>query len=382
MEKSKAEKMQPGASDQKILLFCPYCGAELSEDSVYCKTCGNKVKQSVSAPDAYVRSNFEHTEVERPQTTQRKTVFDGEVHKCPNCGETLDSFVAHCPSCGYELRGAAATLSVNQLYQELSCATSTEQKTTIIRNYPIPNAKEDIIEFMILASSNISGEDVHEIFEAWVAKFEQTYQKAQITLQNDASFTQIKEIYEKTEKAILVGKLTHTTVSAGNMVTRYFKFMPNPIFAIVVVLLVIFNVIRLVNGTFAAIDIIFDVIILAVAYGITEKGKKIPNKERGSSIIRSGAKVAAPEDKVPMARIPVSVANGTTANYAVVESLFLQAGFTNVKTIALRDLTFGFTKKVGSVDTITIGGKDLSLYFRRKFNANIPVIITYHSMRS
>ena len=42
----------------------------------------------------------------------------------------------------------------------------------MIRNFPIPNAKEDIIEFMILASSNILGEDERDIYVAWIVKFE------------------------------------------------------------------------------------------------------------------------------------------------------------------------------------------------------------------
>ena len=58
------------------------------------------------------------------------------------------------------------------------------------------------------------------------------------------------------------------------MITTYFKFMPNPVFAVVLILLLIFNLVRLFNGDFAGLDIIFDAIILAATYGITNKKNK------------------------------------------------------------------------------------------------------------
>lgn len=238
------------------MAFCVNCGEKIKDNSKFCTNCGQVV--------------IPH----KKPTEERKSAFDGEVHKCPNCGEILNSFSPNCPSCGYELRDSAATNSVQRLYWELNKATSIEQKTLIIRNYPIPNAKEDIIEFMILASTNISGESEKSIFEAWVAKFEQTYQKANITLKNDSAFAQIQEIYEKAEKTITMEKISHTTSSAGNMVSKYFKSMPNPVFAVVLILLLIFNVIRLIKGDFAGLDIIFDAIILGATYGITNKKNK------------------------------------------------------------------------------------------------------------
>lgn len=65
----------------------------------------------------------------------------------------------------------------------------------MIRNFPIPNTKEDIIEFMILASSNILGEDERDIYEAWLAKFEQAYQKALILFAGDPDIVRIQQIY-------------------------------------------------------------------------------------------------------------------------------------------------------------------------------------------
>lgn len=238
------------------MAFCVNCGQPLNEGAKFCTNCGSTVTPH------------------KKEENEHKEHFDGKIHKCPNCGEIIDSFTINCPSCGYELRDSSATNSVQRLYWELNRAFSIEQKTMMIRNYPIPNAKEDIVEFMILASSNISGEPEKSIFEAWVAKFEQAYQKAQMTLKNDAAFTQIEEIYQKTEKTITMEKISHTTSTAGNMITKYFKSMPNPVFAVVLVLLLIFNIIRLFSGEFAGLDIVFDAIILGATYGITNKKNK------------------------------------------------------------------------------------------------------------
>lgn len=338
--------------------FCVNCGQEIKEGSKFCTNCGSAV--------------IPHQKLEN---NERKTFYDGEIRKCPNCGEIIDSFVVNCPSCGYELRGSTATSSVQRLYWELNRAATIEQKILVIRNYPIPNAKEDIIEFMILASSNISGEADNGVFEAWIAKFGQAYQKAKITLQNDSAFTQIQEIYEKTEKTIALGKISHSTANAGNMVKTYFRAMPNPVFAIIVVFLVIFNLIRLFNGQFAGIDIIFDAVVLSVAYNLTEKKAKKAKRE-------SRASESASETYEGKIKVPRAIIKGTSENYFVIETMFVQAGFRNVRSVPLNDLILGVKNRPGTVDKITINGKELLSYFRRKFDADVLIVITYHSMRS
>lgn len=372
--------------------FCMNCGQEVKDGTRFCTNCGSEIVPQT-----------------KPENNEEKTRYDGKIRKCPNCGEVINSFTVHCPSCGYELRDSSAADSVQGLYSELHSAESVEQKTLAIRNYPIPNAKEDIVEFMILTSSNISGEADKNIFEAWVAKFEQVYQKAQMTLQNDPAFTQIQKIYKKTKKNIVLEKILHTMAEIRNIITGYFKAMPNPVFTIVLVLLVIFNLILLFRGQFTGIAIILDVIILKVAYDITAKKGKKTNPENAALTAAQEAdvpkadapevnvskadmqevnvpKAVVPETGVPKVadvckvKIPSAVLNGISENYAVIENLFVQAGFTNVRTIPLNDLTFGIMNKPGTIDDITINGKELPR-FKRKFDSDAFVVITYHSLR-
>lgn len=167
------------------MAFCSNCGHQLADGAKFCFECGTPVAVINTTPNE-----------------QRKTVYDGTVHKCPQCNEVLDSFVTVCPSCGYELRGTTATSAVKEFSTKLNNAASDKQKANIIRSFPIPNTKEDIFEFMILASSNIDEHPSKDIFNAWIAKFEQCYSKAKLSFKQDSDFNKIHSIYEETLQEI------------------------------------------------------------------------------------------------------------------------------------------------------------------------------------
>ena len=138
------------------MAFCINCGNPIVDGAKFCHNCG--------ASQTGTTNN-----------TQRKTVYEGEIHKCPNCGETIDSFTPKCPSCGFEFRGVKPVSSVQELSIRLanidqqrrfnnrrkSVFNSREpdeidkQKIDLISTFPIPNTKEDLYEFIILAASNI-----------------------------------------------------------------------------------------------------------------------------------------------------------------------------------------------------------------------------------
>lgn len=159
--------------------YCTNCGQELAEGARYCTNCGKPVDSNDGS-------------------TQRKSSYAGEIHKCPSCGEVLNAFVTTCPSCGYELRSSNVTSRVNELAMKLEQVKSPEQKDDLIRNFYIPNTKEDICEFFILAVSNIKAED--DCADAWLAKLEQAYQKARLSFGNDSSFSEISKLYESITK--------------------------------------------------------------------------------------------------------------------------------------------------------------------------------------
>ena len=191
--------------------FCSKCGKQLAEDAKFCSECGAKV-------------------VENNNSTQRKVVYEGEIHKCPNCGEVLESFVAKCPTCGYELRGKKASNSVKEFAIKLSATETDSAKVVLIKNFPIPNTKEDIFEFMILAASNFeeyyskSEDRQKEVSMAWISKIEQGYQKAKILFGDDQDFLQIKRIYDQTCKKIDVSVKKDKRNTILNLMLRTIGF--------------------------------------------------------------------------------------------------------------------------------------------------------------
>lgn len=200
--------------------FCPYCATKLDNGAHFCKNCGKPVSISAQGTPS---PKYEE------KIYERENVYDGQIHKCPNCGEVLESFASNCPACGIELRGAKASGSVREfalkleaieaqrkyeksfgvfdlLFQMYRISKTDEQKISLIKNFSVPNTKEDILEFMILATSNIdmsvydspsSGDAAAKAKnEAWNAKIKQVYAKAKSTYRSDPDFFKIQELYD------------------------------------------------------------------------------------------------------------------------------------------------------------------------------------------
>jgi len=157
----------------------------------------------------------EQTPESQPQMKSNK---EGEMKKCPSCGAPVPSFTLKCAECGYEFRNTDSTRTVKDFYHDLKKA-KLEEKSTVIANFPIPNNKEDLIEFLTLAIGN-SGElsleernsyiknaftgtfkpELHfkeSEIKAWQAKAEAAIMKAKILFANDeALLLQIKKFEE------------------------------------------------------------------------------------------------------------------------------------------------------------------------------------------
>lgn len=200
--------------------FCINCGREIPEDAKFCDGCGTPTKISTSA--------------------ERKFTFEGEIHKCPNCGEVLKSFELNCPACGYELRGVKASSAVKEFALKLEAVESRreyekprglftvfdaqqrvsktdEQKISLIKSFSVPNTKEDMLEFMILATSSMNmrtydsantnvSKSEKEVNAAWFSKVQQVYEKAKRTYSTDGIFTEIKALYDSCNEEIKKSK--------------------------------------------------------------------------------------------------------------------------------------------------------------------------------
>lgn len=225
------------------MAFCINCGQELAEGAKFCANCGKAVTGEST-------------------TSQRKTVYEGNLHKCPNCGEVLNSFVTNCPTCGHEIRDTQGVSSVRQLAIKLEQLESKrppkkgtniftqtfsggtqlqsidEQKIDLIRNFSIPNTKEDVLEFIVLAAANIDlkvyGLDSsryqmldparRELSDAWLAKLEQADQKAEIMFGHTQEYLSMRNVYENKMKAIKKQKLQIVWLIAGVLGSLFVMF--------------------------------------------------------------------------------------------------------------------------------------------------------------
>ena len=163
------------------MAYCSNCGNEIKDGSKFCDSCGN--------------------EVQRNEKEKQKA----KIMNCPQCGAIINTFLSKCESCGTEFRGLDVSQSIKEFAQKLSEIDSDKQRLNLIKEFPIPNTKEDIMEYMILASSNIGykddlykDEEAEAYEEAWMTKFLQGYQKAKLVFANDRDFSKIQKMYENT----------------------------------------------------------------------------------------------------------------------------------------------------------------------------------------
>lgn len=167
----------------------------------------------------------------------QKSTTKSKPYKCPNCGATLKSFNSSCPYCDSELREIKASTSLEEFSKGLQKIKSRpfpkfEEKESLLKkaigsdfksndaksefkrecesqrddeiasyinNYPIPNSKEDLTEFMILVTANIdlNTESDDVVQKAWLLKMDQIMTKAKLSIKNSEDLSVITQIYDE-----------------------------------------------------------------------------------------------------------------------------------------------------------------------------------------
>lgn len=166
------------------------------------------------------------------EQVQKKSEKYGDLKKCPACGSSIQSLSAICPDCGHEFRNIENVNSIKEFfidYQKIEDSvhvTKTggllgfvddsegkrqkqvfSKKQEFIMHFPIPNSKEDILEFLMMAvplampakkggfglikkfSANFGDDEnknwTHKIAEVWLQKCEQIIMKAHFSMKED-----------------------------------------------------------------------------------------------------------------------------------------------------------------------------------------------------
>lgn len=116
-------------------------GVDLAELEIYINSLLQKRQRELNE-----KKNAEHSALEK----QKKQEY-GKV--CPACGRQVRSLALNC-ECGYEFKTERRESSVKSLSDKLSKETNKKQFEQILTLFPVPNTKEDIMEFLALATPN------------------------------------------------------------------------------------------------------------------------------------------------------------------------------------------------------------------------------------
>lgn len=208
--------------------FCTKCGGKLEDGDVFCGVCGAAAPlASISvdeADDAGAEAEAQEPEPRReaeevdpvseegPESIPEPSPRESQIKHCPACGEIvgLNDFV--CGACGHELRRVTDG-SINELYcrlEALEAGRSNDEsknadgvsrtdalKANAIRYFPIPNTKQDLLEFLVMAKANSQeGDKEYEevVLDAWKSKFDQAYDKAEALFGEDEDFSKFEKI--------------------------------------------------------------------------------------------------------------------------------------------------------------------------------------------
>lgn len=174
---------------------CFKCGRLLEDNAKFCGYCGT------------------------PCLDKQEIISEKEFNgACPKCGAKIDSSQTICPFCGYEFKSNGSHISSKQFSNLLNVAATFEDKISLIKTYAIPNTKEEILEFAILASLNIEEpkyqlsndeevindkyNDEQKLNNAWISKLEQVYLKARLVIKDTREFKEVECLYNEKVKAI------------------------------------------------------------------------------------------------------------------------------------------------------------------------------------
>lgn len=149
----------------------------------------------------------------------------GHMKKCPSCGAPAEPMATSCGSCGHHYSGLESVGSVTKLHEDLQRIEREEReekrpgalgglmdkfdggnssdqqiderikkrKASLISSFPVPNTKEDILEFLALAVPE-AGKKPNvfmrmtasgTLYKAWVGKAEQVVMKARFSMKDD-----------------------------------------------------------------------------------------------------------------------------------------------------------------------------------------------------
>lgn len=208
------------------MAYCPNCGTKLVDGDVFCGNCGKRIEAAATPCEPV----FSQAPTEERESPTKETKPKSGITRCPACGEIVDKNAVICPSCGFGIRdvadGSIALLSQkldlieskrpqNRNSDSHTTTAADERKISLIRSWPIPTNKDDLIEFAAMASGNCiappndymyrTAEDA--LADAWRSKFDQAYVKAEHLFGDSEDFALLEELKTDIQKRAFISRL-------------------------------------------------------------------------------------------------------------------------------------------------------------------------------
>jgi DnaJ-domain-containing protein 1 len=173
---------------------------------------------------------------------------EGDLKKCPSCGAPVQSFKPTCSDCGHEFTNTQANSTLLKLLEQIEKINNKEittpqilkgalgeqakknqidqeknkLKSELIENFPIPNTREDILEFLAYSLSKGKDNSYMSYFGdgystsgAWRKKAEEVIIKSKIMFKNDNAFFKQLENYEIDFKSSIKSRNRVRNLSIG-----------------------------------------------------------------------------------------------------------------------------------------------------------------------
>lgn len=221
------------------------------------------------------------------------TVVKPQIRKCPACGAILTSFSTVCPECGAELAGVKASGALEKFTDRLfeieggrnyedeakskvGCGTiilwilfypiaityylikyivamnsepkfdgTDKRKQDLILNTPVPNSKEDLLEFIIFCATRVEALPLMKLLKPssinvigwnkiWMKKLDALQIKAKIAMKND------QESWKEASRVIAEAQ---EKVDSNNSGIKKFRNIGLGIFGVYILLIILGSII-------------------------------------------------------------------------------------------------------------------------------------------
>ena len=172
---------------------CPSCAAVLQSFQTKCDDCGHEFRnieaigssqklfdllQSATLRNSQAISEHEEQKNKKLELLSQKHNSDGSLVKIFG-GKTRNQ------NQDEEREDLIREMNKGRKKIEKSLA---KEKANIIKNFPVPNSREDLLELLAMASSNAYDNDGHVGIEeeVWIQKTDQIYSKVKVSSENDS----------------------------------------------------------------------------------------------------------------------------------------------------------------------------------------------------